>query len=118
MATWDIVITLTLLALAGLWYSSFRAQEAGVRYVRRACEEEGLQLLDETIALNRIRLRRDETGRLAIMRVYGFEYSDTGDNRRKGSVHLLGDKVILLNLWLLLVASGGRLHRDARPAGE
>ena len=110
MATCDIVITLTLLALAGLWYSSFSAQEAGIRYVRRACQEEGLQLLDETIALTRIRLQRDETGRIAIMRVYSFEYSETGENRRRGSVHVLGDKVILLNLGLRLVASNGRLH--------
>ena len=110
MATWDIVITLTLLALAGLWYSSFSAQEAGILYVRRACQEEGLQLLDETIALTRIRLQRDETGRIAIMRVYSFEYSETGENRRRGSVHVLGDKVVLLNLGLRLVASNGRLH--------
>jgi hypothetical protein len=110
MATWDIAILIILGGSAWLWYSGFRAREAGIRAVRRACEAEGLQLLDDTIALSRLKLQRDEEGRLSLLRVYGFEYSDTGDNRRRGSVHLLGDRVTLLNLGLRLVASNGRLR--------
>jgi hypothetical protein len=110
MATWDIAIIILLGGFAWLWYSSFRAREAGIHAVRRACEAEGLQLLDETIALARVRPQRDATGRLSLMRIYHFEYSDTGDNRRRGSVHLLGDQVTLLNLGLRLVASNGRLR--------
>ena len=99
----DIAIVLTLLVLGWLWFDSFRAREAGIRAVRRACAEEGLQLLDETIAIARMRPRRDEHGRLNWLRVYQFEYSETGDNRRRGSVHLLGQDVILLNLGPRLV---------------
>jgi hypothetical protein len=45
------------------------------------------------VALHRIRLRRDHDGRARIERVYRFDYSDTGDNRRRGYVTLLGARV-------------------------
>lgn len=45
-----------------------------------------------------MRPQRNRTGQLCWLRVYAFEYSDTGDNRRPGSIHLLGDEVILLSL--------------------
>ena len=45
------------------------------------------------MALHRIRLRRDHNGRANIERVYRFDYSDTGDNRRRGYVTLLGARV-------------------------
>lgn len=106
----NIVFLLVLGGLAWLWFDSFAAREAGIRAVRTACEADGLQLLDETIVLSSLRLKRNEAGRLALARVYAFEYSDTGDNRRRGSVHLLGHKVTLLSLGLRLVASNGRLR--------
>lgn len=101
---------LILLALiAWFWFDSLKAREAGIRAVRLACEADGLQLLDETIALTSLKPARNEHGRLALRRVYQFEFSDTGDNRRRGSVHLLGARVVLLNVGLRLAASDGRL---------
>ncbi|HYE35651.1 DUF3301 domain-containing protein [Methylocaldum sp.] len=106
----DIVILLVLGGLTWLWFDSFTAREAGIQAVRKTCEADGLQLLDETIALSSLRLKRNEDGRMVLARVYSFEYSDTGDNRRRGSVHLLGHRVTMLNVGLRLVASNGRLH--------
>lgn len=98
MTTVEIVIVLLILGLGWFWHDSMRARETGVRAVRAACAAEGLQLLDETIAIARLRPRRDRSGQLSWLRVYQFEYSDTGDNRRPGSVQLLGNHVTLLNL--------------------
>ncbi len=101
---------LILLALiAWFWHDSLKAREAGIQAVRQACETDGLQLLDETIALASLKPARNGQGRLVLRRVYQFEFSDTGDNRRRGSVHLLGGKVVLLNVGLRLAASDGRL---------
>lgn len=98
MTTVEIVIVFLILGLGWFWYDSMRARETGVRAVRAACSAEGLQLLDETIAIARLHPRRDRSGRLCWHRVYQFEYSDTGDNRRHGSVHVLGNDVTLLSL--------------------
>lgn len=74
-------------------WSSLRAREAANAAIRPACHARGLLFLDDTVALARIGLRRDGEGRVAVLRVYRFDYSDTGDNRRRGSVRLLGARV-------------------------
>ena len=51
-----------------------------------------------------------DDGRLLLRRVYNFEYSDTGDNRRNGSVVLLGHRVVLLNVGLRAVPALRTLH--------
>lgn len=92
-----------LAALAGgvwLWLDSLRARDIGIAAARSACEAEDLQLLDDTVAIGNLRPARDEDGRLLLRRTYTFEYSDTGDNRRSGSVILLGHRVVLLNVGL------------------
>jgi len=105
------IASLIIIALvAWFWSDSLRAREAGVKAVRRACEEEGLQLLDETISLFSMKPARNDYGRMVLRRVYQFEFSDTGENRRRGSVHLLGQQVVLLNVGLRLVSDDRSLH--------
>ena len=92
-----------VVAVAGwfLW-SSLRAREAANAAIRPACRAEGLLFLDDTVALDRLRPRRNGEGRLAFERVYRFDYSDTGDNRRRGSVTVLGARVLHVDLDLPL----------------
>lgn len=105
MPTLEVVSLVVLAGLAWLWFDSLRARDAGVRAVRQACEAEGLQLLDETVAIIGLKPQRNDDGQLVLRRVYEFEYSDTGDNRRRGSVVVLGDRVTILNVGLRLVSS-------------
>jgi len=106
----EITGILTLAALAWLWLDSLRARETAVAAARAACEAEGLQLLDATVAIASLKLGRDDDGRLKLQRAYDFEYSDTGDNRKKGGLVLLGHRVIVLNVGLRLVPGGRTLH--------
>ena len=94
----ELLVLALLLAAAWLWLDSLKTREIGVRAVAEACREEGLQFLDDTVAIRSLRLARDDAGRLRLRRVYVFEYSDTGDNRREGSVSLLGHDVELLHV--------------------
>lgn len=105
MNTVEILIPLVLAGYAWLWFDNARAREVGIGAVRKACREEGLQLLDETIVFASLRPARTGDGWIAWRRAYEFEYSDTGDNRRRGSVHLLGSRVTMLNVGLRLVSS-------------
>ena len=96
---WMELLTLgVLLGAAGFWYDSFQARAAGMDAARAACRAEGLLLLDDTVALAALRLARDDDGRLRLKRVYAFEYSDTGDNRRAGQVTLLGQALLSVHL--------------------
>jgi hypothetical protein len=91
-------LTGLLLAAAGVWFwmDSLKAREIGIGEARAACAADGLQLLDDTVAVDVIRFARNDEGRLTFRRTYGFEYSDTGNNRRRGYVTLIGRQVIAL----------------------
>ena len=110
----EIVGLFVLGASLWLWYDSLKAREAGVRASRAACQSEGLLFLDDTVAISSIWPARDDNGRLRLRRVYRFEYSDTGNNRRPGTVTLLAEKVLTLRM----EAAALRLAWDRDRAGS
>lgn len=100
MPSVEILGALALAAVAWLWLDSLRARDVAIAAAREACEAEGLLLLDDTVAIAGMRLGRDADGRVRLQRAYEFEYSDSGNNRIKGSIVLLGRAVIMLNVGL------------------
>ncbi len=85
-------------AVAWFVWDSLKAREAANAAIRPACRAAGLLFLDDTVALERIRAERDDDDQLRVARVYRFDYSDTGDNRRRGRVALLGARVLRVDL--------------------
>lgn len=110
MPSLEIVSFVVLGFLAWLWFDSLRARDAGIAAVRQACAAEDLQLLDETVSIVGLKMDRNEDGQLVLRRTYEFEYSDTGDNRRRGSVVMRAHEVLVINLGLRLVPSDRTLH--------
>lgn len=94
----EIALLAAVAGTAALWIAGMRARDAAMDAARRACEAEGVQLLDYTVARASLRLGRRGGGTLALRRVYRFEFSDTGNNRLHGSVTLLGSEVEALYL--------------------
>jgi hypothetical protein len=95
--------TVSLIGLGGLawlWFDSLKARDAAIRATRAACDSESLQLLDDTVAIISLWLGRNDDGRVMLRRVYAFEFSNTGDNRRSGSVTILGHHIVAINLGL------------------
>lgn len=85
---------LAVLALAlGLWFDHRKIQDYAIDYCRRACADAGLQFLDETAALSRLRLRRDAGGSVRFERWFSFEYGAPDGDRGHGYVTLLGRRV-------------------------
>ena len=87
-----------LTALGWLWYDSLHVREAAVKAAREACNAEGLLFLDDTVGIASLKLARNDEGHIQLQRAYDFEYSDTGDNRLKGGVVMLGKRVTLLQV--------------------
>jgi hypothetical protein len=94
---WESCALVLLAAVCWFWYDSMRAREHALAAGRAACDRERLQLLDETVALESIRLGRGKSGRLRLLRHYAFEFSDPlldgGNNRRDGVVVMQSDRV-------------------------
>jgi len=95
---WEAAAILVIVAAIAFWVDSLRARERALAAGRAACARYGVQLLDETVAASALRLARDSEGRLRFRRVFAFEFSDTGNNRRHGSVVILGAEVQDLHL--------------------
>lgn len=110
MPTMEIFALLLLGALAWLWLDSIKAREIGIAAARGACKAEALLFLDETVAIESLRPVRDSDGRVRLRRIYGFEYSDTGNNRRKGNVTMVGHEVMFLHIRPHLVPVERTLH--------
>lgn len=92
---------LGLLLLAGVgwyWYDAMRALESAREAARRRCRELGLSLLDDTVVLSLLRLRRGEDGRLALWREYRFEFTGDGDSRHGGDIVLFGGRLLSLQM--------------------
>jgi hypothetical protein len=103
-----------LLFAAGGWFSwdSMKAREAANAAIRAACAADGLLFLDDTVGLESLRPVRDDDGHAALRRVYGFEYSDTGNNRRKATVTVFAGQVLVSPLYIgpRAVPAGETLH--------
>jgi hypothetical protein len=110
MSALEIASILLLAGIAWFWFDSLKAREAAVHAARAACTSEGLLLLDDTVAISVLKLARDDDGRLRLQRAYDFEYSDTGDNRLKGSIVMLGHRVIMLNVGMRPAPETRTLH--------
>jgi len=94
----DILVLLLIAALAWLWFDSLKSREIAVLEARAACNSEDLLLLDDTVAIQRLGVGRDGESILRLRRVYGFEYSNTGNYRWTGSLVMLGERVLVVNL--------------------
>ncbi len=99
------ILGLCLLAGVGwFFWDSLKIREAANAAMRAACASRGMYFLDDTVALRSLKPVRNDEGRIVLRRVYQFEYSDTGHNRRQGSITLVADVVVALDVGLRRVA--------------
>jgi hypothetical protein len=88
--TGTLLVMLLVAAVVFVWSASRAAADAARRHGHAVCQRAGVQLLDQTVALTRLGLRRDRQGRLRLLSQYSFDYSPDGVNRHRGSMALLG----------------------------
>lgn len=89
----ESVLLIAVLALAWFWMASLTARDIAIEAGKQAAERDGLQLLDETVAIIKLWAARDTNGRLRLQRTYAFEVSDTGTNRLSCQLILLGNRL-------------------------
>ncbi|WP_207061461.1 DUF3301 domain-containing protein [Motiliproteus sp. SC1-56] len=93
LAPTDLLWLLFAFVLLQYWWSAKGVKELAYQACRRYCRELDLQLLDDTLVLRGLWLKRDPGGRLRFWRSYLFEFSSTGDERYRGRVILLGRRI-------------------------
>ena len=93
-----LLLLLIAVFLGWFWLDGRRAHAMAVAICRRACERVGAQLLDETVALNRVGLRRDTQRRLRIRRMFTFDYSVNTVIRQQGYIIMVGIETEVLHI--------------------
>jgi hypothetical protein len=107
MTLTELFVLLLTGSVVWFWLDSLKAREAGIVAARRACQREGVQLLDETVVGHGLRFARNDHGHVVLRRGFDFEYSVSGDDRYRGTVVIEGREVVLVDV---------SAHRLARRA--
>lgn len=75
------------------WRRALIAKEYAFAAAQRHCTAMQVQLLDQSVYLRRLWIKRDERGRLSLWRAFYFEFTVIGDDRYFGRVVMLGNRV-------------------------
>ncbi|MEC7876283.1 MAG: DUF3301 domain-containing protein [Pseudomonadota bacterium] len=94
--------TIVFLVMLGIgiwfWQDSLRSREIAIFYARQYCLSMNYQILDETVAVKKLKPGRNLLGNFAFYRHYGFEFSLNGYDRYNGNVFLIGQKPTSIQL--------------------
>lgn len=86
-----LLAAVTLVVL--FWFESLRIREFVIRRCHGICKDAGLQLLDQSVALSSLTLKRDRRDRWRIHRQYQFYVSESGADRYPGHIVLTGKHI-------------------------
>lgn len=90
--SWELLAAAAFAAALGFfWHSSLAARELANRVAADTCTQAGVQMLDGTVAIHRLRVVRGMDAPFAWQRIYVFEYTEDGYSRRRGFVVTTGD---------------------------
>ena len=95
--TTTLITLILIFILAMLWLDGARARELAIAIIKTACQKQGLQLLDDTVFLQRFGIRWTQQG-LRIRRMFRFEYSTEGTLRQTGYILLIGTALESIHL--------------------
>lgn len=87
------------------WFSSTRVREIAVASAQRSTKAADVQLLDQSVALAKVSLSRNDGGQWCLWRQYRFEYSRDGVSREIGHIIMLGRR-----LQAVVIAESPTIH--------
>lgn len=87
MSTTALTFFLLLGLAAGAWAHNARISRRAIQFAAQSCHRQGLQLLDQSVLLESVRLSTYR-GMPSLIRRYRFEFSAKGDRRYLGWVTL------------------------------
>lgn len=89
----ELALLVILIALAWFWLDSMSKRERAILLGRELASRFNLQLLDETVACNKLWLARNSRGKVHFLRTYEFDVSASRVDRLSCQLTLLGDQL-------------------------
>ncbi|TBU73057.1 DUF3301 domain-containing protein [Pseudomonas daroniae] len=91
MLTLGNLFVLMLLAAAAAWlWHGHGIRERALTLIKQHCSKLDIELLDGNVAFQRFGIVRDGRGNRRFARVYGFEFTVTGEQRHGGRIVMFG----------------------------
>ncbi|MGZ4982284.1 MAG: DUF3301 domain-containing protein [Methylobacter sp.] len=94
----DLILIVLLLSAYLYWFNAQQVKEIALKAVRANCLNLEVQMLDEYVALDSVRVKRDQTGKMRVQRIFLFEFSSTGNERYNGVCIMLGRRVEVIQM--------------------
>ena len=94
----EVVLISFFIAFYLYWSSAQRVKEIAFQATRSYCLKMEIQMLDGYVALNQLRFKRDERGKIRVWRSFNFEFTSTGEERYNGRIILLGQQILSIQL--------------------
>ncbi|MEK6748704.1 MAG: DUF3301 domain-containing protein [Pseudomonadota bacterium] len=107
---WDFFSLSAIFIGVAYWWDAVRIKELARNIGKQACERAQVQILDDTVQLTKLRLRRNARGRIALWREYRFEFTPDNQVRFPGQIVLHGQR-----LMRVCVDSPAVIDVDAAP---
>jgi hypothetical protein len=79
----------SIVAIIWFWLDSARAREIATAICAAGCRQRNVQFLDQTVGLQRLGLRWTASG-VRIRRIFRFDFSEEGLERRRGHIVMVG----------------------------
>ena len=89
---WAVLIIFSV--VIWLWWDGLGAKEVAHKQSKQLCQQHDVLLLDDTVALRRMRLSRHRTGKIGLYRRFVFEFTSDGNERYYGHIDMLGVDVL------------------------
>ncbi len=89
---------LILAVIAWLWWDSRGVAERATVAARAYCGNAGVSFLNDTVAWQKIRFKRNRAGRMSLQRTYFFEFASDMQQRYRGEIKMLGKRVESISL--------------------
>jgi len=79
--------------VAAFWWRTNELKQVAYQIARRRCDESDVQFLDDSVVLSKVRFRRSDEGRIALLCYFSFEFATMGDTRYRGEMQFLGRRL-------------------------
>lgn len=89
----ELALLAILIFIAWFWQDSLAKRERAIALGHELAGRFNLQLLDETVACNRIWMSRNRKGHAQLLRTYEFDVSANGADRLHCHLMLLGNQL-------------------------
>jgi len=89
----ELLLLCGVVLAAAFWWRTNELKQVAYQIARRRCDESNVQFLDDSVVLSKVKFRRNDEGRIALLCRYRFEFATVGDVRYRGEMQFLGRRL-------------------------